>query len=139
LQLVTVEQGKVEMAFASRGMQDTYAVEPMMFVGTDRVLIVADTATEYSWGLVAFEFRGGQLRDLGELDVARRGSDEPFELENPLPFATARIANGEYEVSFATDLVLHPGGVDERRLPVRDGRAHVFRHSAAGWNLLAED
>jgi hypothetical protein len=136
LQLIELRQGKATLKFSSRGMNDSYVLQPMTFVGQDRILILAETGAEYSWGLAAFELRDGNLRDLGDIDVAGPESESSAGPESPLPFATARYVAGDYEVAFATELVFDPGGTNEALLRRTGERPLVVRHGPEGWQLV---
>jgi hypothetical protein len=108
--LVRVSAGDIHILDRTRGAMDSYSLRPTLFTGEDRVLILAETGAEYSWGISAFEFAGDRLRSLGNINVAR-SVNEPIETtENPLPYAKTRHGGDAYVVEFYTDLVIDPGG-----------------------------
>jgi hypothetical protein len=137
-QLLRIQSGKASVVFSSVGMMDSYVLKPMFFSNGTTVLILGETAAEYCWGIVAFEYRQGRLRDFGSINVARPG-DDVFEPDSPLPYASVRYLHGDYEVSFATDLVLGPGETTQVSLQRRGDRPHVFRHYPGGWRLVEND
>jgi len=97
-----------------------------VFVGGGRTLVLAEPATETSWGVRVYEIAGGALRELGEIDAA-----VPGELgeEDPTPFAKVSLDRGRVVVRFDRDLVLGTGKEDApvARRPV------VFRQGEAGF------
>ncbi len=118
----------------STGMQDSWFLSPVFFWTDDRVLVLADTGTEYSWGVVAFELRDATLRDLGVISVALDAEENTVD---PLPSAKVRRTEDGYLVEFHANLVWNPGGSDERPLPREAGRPHLFRSGAGGFEPVS--
>jgi hypothetical protein len=120
----------------SHGMQDSWYLRPVFYPSGDRTLILAETGAEESWGVVAFELHGTDLRDLGYLEVAEDAGEFTI---NPLPAARVRLINGIWSVEFDVDLVWNPGGGDERPLPRRNGKPHLFRNDSGQFALVLSD
>jgi hypothetical protein len=112
--------------FYSRGAMDSYILRPFFYIGDERILILAETGTEYTWGFSAYEFdnEGKSFGYLGGLPVARiyDGEDSWGELINPLDRARVFIEKGRYTIEFSTDIVLDPGGMDERLVESGGGK-----------------
>ena len=101
------------------------------------MLILAETGTEYSWGLSAYEFRAGELTALGSLDVARWSDDNYV---SALDKATVTLRDGRYVVEFAANLRLNPGGLHPWWLVrtkknitfIQDGKSFVLTGDSVG-------
>ncbi|CAN5727549.1 hypothetical protein BH23GEM11_BH23GEM11_04460 [soil metagenome] len=98
------------------GYMESLHLDPVFFRCSDRVIVLANTGDYYSWGLAAYVFQDGTVRHLGHLDAAAnpppwRPVDGP---SNPLPHATLRTAGDEITIDFEVDIVLNPGGREER-------------------------
>jgi len=100
--------------FRGAGMGDSYILRPTFYTGAGKVLALAETGTEYSWGLQAYEFADGTLVDLGALDVALWSGDNHV---NPLERASVSFGTAGYRVEFPYDLTLAPGGLYQWNLP----------------------
>jgi hypothetical protein len=126
--------------FYGRGAMDSYILNPFFYSGDVKILILAETGTEYTWGFSAYEFNAVKksITYLDELPVARvyEGEDSWGELINPLDRARVFLRNGRYTVEFDTDIVLEPGGMEERLIESEvgkilfhyDGKSFVMEH-----------
>jgi hypothetical protein len=130
--------GTLTELYHSRGMRDSYVLNPTFFIGKDRVLIIADTGAEYSWGLEAFEFRARDLKYLGTIKIAKKVSEDNYArgFTAPLKDAEAIFKGGSYHVAFTGDLYLDPGGRNERRIGTSNSRV-TFRYDGNGFKLSA--
>jgi hypothetical protein len=106
--LVKKEGDDYKQLFRGRGAGDSYNLDPYFYTNADRVLIISESGTEYSWGLSAYEFRNGKLKTLGTIDVARWSGENYID---PRDRATVFLRNGQYVVEFASNLRLDPGGL----------------------------
>jgi hypothetical protein len=126
--------------FYGRGAMDSYILDPFFYSGDTKILILAETGTEYTWGFSAYEFDAvkKEITYLDELPVARvyDGEDSWGELINPLDGARVFIEKGSYTIEFDTDIVLDPGGMEERLIESEggkilfhyDGKSFVMEH-----------
>jgi hypothetical protein len=125
--------------FYGRGAMDSYILNPFFYSGDTKILILAETGTEYTWGFSAYEFDAVKksITYLNELPVARvyDGEDSWGELINPLDRARVFIENGRYTIEFDTDIVLDPGGMGERLIESKGGKI-LFRYN--GENFVME-
>lgn len=126
--------GDLRPTFAGRGANDSYILDPTIFSTGGKRLILAETGTEYSWGLWAFDLRGSTLVDMGSIPVAYWDGES---LVNPLGRARVIAGRGGYRVEFRADLEMNPGGVHPWRL-VRRGEAIVFEQRGDRF-VLRED
>jgi hypothetical protein len=111
--------GFVELA-RTRGAADSYSLRPVVFTGGGRTLVLAEMATEYSWGVQVVEVAGKTLRQLGGIDAGVEGE---MGEEDPTPFARVRVEGGRFVITFDTDLVLGTGDPNAPRAK----RPVVFR------------
>jgi len=126
--------------FYGRGAMDSYILNPFFYSGDTKILILAETGTEYTWGFSAYVFDAVKksLTYLDELPVARvyDGENSWGELINPLDRARVFMKNGRYIIEFDTDIVLNPGGVEERLIKSEgvkilfhyDGKSFIMEH-----------
>ncbi|UCF80379.1 MAG: hypothetical protein JSV08_07670 [Acidobacteriota bacterium] len=130
------KEGYEEMG-RTRGMGDSYILEPVFFTGREKekVLILAELGTEYPWGLLACEISDGELVELGSIDAA--AFDEEEFAVDPTPYCTAKRENGKWVVEFRADLALDPGGLGEREI-LRIGDAPIVFESDGGEFTLKE-
>jgi hypothetical protein len=117
--------------FYGRGAFDSYILDPYFYIGEKKILILAETGTEYTWGFEAYEFdiEGKTISYLDRLPVARvdESEDSWGELINPLDRAQVSMENGRYTIAFTTDIVLDPGGMEERLIESHGGQI-VFHY-----------
>ncbi len=113
----------------TRGAGDAYSLKPVVFVGGGRTVVLAELATEYSWGLKVYEIAGSSIHELGAIDAA-----VPGELgeEDPTPWAKVSLEGGRVVVRFDKDLVL---GTGKENAPVAK-RPVVFRQDDGGFALV---
>ena len=104
------EQG-FSLLSKTQGMMDSYILRPTFFTVNTRTIIIGDTGAEYSWGVVVFEIANDKLKDLGTIDVAKPTEEDTV---NPIPDAQLKLSGGKLIVEFHTDLVLNPGGYNDR-------------------------
>jgi hypothetical protein len=118
---------------------DSYILNPFFYIGDTKILILAETGTEYIWGFSAYDFDAvkKEMTYLNMLPVARvyDGEDSWGELINPLDRARVFIKNGIYTIEFDTDIVLDPGRIDERLIESQGGKI-LFRYN--GENFVME-
>lgn len=122
-------RGELRELSRTRGAGDAYSLAPVVFAGGGRTFVLAEMATEYSWGLWVFEIAGTTLREVGTIDAAVPGENGE---EDPTPFARVRLERGRLVVRFDADLVLGTGKDDApiARKPV------VFREEGKGFVRL---
>jgi hypothetical protein len=108
-----IKEGEQGFSLLSKtgGMMDSYILEPTFFTANNRIIILADTGAEYSWGVVAFEILNDKLKDLGTINVAKPTEEDTT---NPIPDAQLKLSSGKLTVEFHTDLVFDPGGYNDR-------------------------
>ena len=104
----------------TRGVGDAYNLDPVVFTGAGRTVVLAELGTEYSWGLVAYEIAGRELRELGAIGVAAPGEEGE---RDPTPFARVHVEGGRLVVAFDVDMIEDPGGQHAKAL----ARPVVFR------------
>jgi hypothetical protein len=112
--LLQEDDGGLKGIYRGRGMADSYILRPTFFTGPGKVLILAETGTEYSWGLQAYEFAGGTLVALDSLDVAVCDGDNHV---NALLQANVSFGAEGFRVDFPYDLTLDPGSPYQWDLP----------------------
>jgi hypothetical protein len=108
-----IKEGEQGFSLLSKthGMMDSYILRPTFFTANNRTIILGDTGTEYSWGVVAFEIVNDKLKDLGTINVAKPTEEDTV---NPIPDAQLKLSSGKLIVEFHTDLVFDPGGYNDR-------------------------
>jgi len=124
--LLESTRGGIRELSRTRGAGDAYNLDPVVFVGKGRTIVLAELGTEYSWGLRVYEIAGATIRELGSIDAG-----VPGELGegDPTPFARVSLVGGRLVIRFDTDLVLGTGHEDApiAKKPV------VFRQEGAGF------
>ena len=129
--LVEEADGVLRRTFRGRGSGDSYSLDPTFYWDDARVLILAETGAEYSWGLWAYELSGSTLEDLGPLDVTFWSGENHV---NPLDHARVSFERGRYRVEFRVDLTLDPGGLHTWHL-IRAGEAIIFEQNVDRFRL----
>ena len=126
--LILLQSTKGEMRELSRtrGAGDAYSLTPVVFVGGGRTVVLAEPATEYSWGLRVYEIAGASIRELGAIDAAVPGENGE---EDPTPYARVSLEGGRLVVRFDKDLVL---GIGKEDAPIAR-RPVVFRQDEGGF------
>ena len=118
-------EGFVEL-FYGKGAMDSYILNPFFYSGDTKILILAETGTEYTWGFSAYEFDAVKtsIAYLDELPVARvyDGENSWGELVNPLDRARVFLDNGLYTIEFDTNIVLNPGSMEEKLIESKGGK-----------------
>ncbi len=107
--LLESARGGIRELARTRRAGDAYSLRPVVFAGGGRTIVLAELATEYSWGVWVYEVAGGAIRDLGAIDAAVPGE---MGEEDPTPFAKVSIERGKVVVRFDHDLVLGTGKED---------------------------
>lgn len=113
----------------TRGAGDAYSLNPVVFVGGGRTIVLAELAAESSWGVRVYEIAGTSVRELGAIDAAVPGD---IGGEDPTPWAKVSLEAGRVVVRFDRDLLLGTRGEDApvARRPV------VFRQADGGFALV---
>jgi hypothetical protein len=101
----------------TRGAGEAYSLEPVVFSGGGRTIVLAQLATEYSRGVRVYEIDGAAIRELGTIDAGVPGD---LGETDPIPFAKVRVEGGRIVVRFERDLVVGTGreGAPVARRPV---------------------
>lgn len=94
-----------ELARAGGGPQ-AHALDPVVFAGGGRAIVLARLGMESSRGVRVYEIAGASLRPVGTIDAG-----VPGELGegDPIPFASVSLDRGQVVVRFDADLVLGTG------------------------------
>jgi len=119
LALYVFEQlGEVfKQLFRSKGMNDSYILRPIFFVGQNRTLIMAETGDETgTWELHAFEVKDGKVAYVGTLDAARIDPKNPDCWSNPIRDARVEFVRNAYVVHIRGEVYVHHGREDQKRL-----------------------
>ena len=117
----------------SHGMMDSYILRPTFFTANNRTIILGDTGTEYSWGVVAFEVVNDKLKDLGTIDAAKPAEEDTV---NPIPDAQLKLSGGKLIVEFHTDLIFDPGGYNDRLVKRVDSQPIRFEYDGKKFMLI---
>lgn len=126
------EKGYKQLA-RTRGAADSYLLNPMIFAGGGKKLVLAEIGTEYPWGMLVYEIRERDLVHLGSLDVAAIVEDG--ELACAIPYAEILLDNKQWIVKFHTDLELNPGGKDQKQIKRAGEKPVIFKHQGKGFKL----
>lgn len=116
----------------SHGQMDSYILQPTFFTSKDRVIILGDTGTEYSWGVATYEIKNDRLKDLVGIGVAKPAEDNTI---NPIPDAVLKSSKGRLRVEFHTDLYFNTGMSKEGLVKRVKGRPIVFEHDGKKFQL----
>ncbi|HET8538960.1 MAG TPA: hypothetical protein VFL83_03710 [Anaeromyxobacter sp.] len=127
--LLQSAKGGVRELARTRGAGDAYSLTPVVFRGGGRTIVLAELATEYSWGLRVYEIAGSSIHELGSIDAGVQGD---LGEEDPTPFAKVSLERGRVVVRFDSDLVVGTGkeGAPVAKKPV------VFRQDDGGFALV---
>jgi hypothetical protein len=129
LHLIAEEAGSYRVVTRSRGAGDSYILRPALFPAGECVIVLSETGTEYSWGLVAHRLCGDRLETLGPLPVAL-AEEHPAGATTVSPVGVARVqaSAGGVRVEFHADVVVEPGGRAEEELRRRGAEPIAFRY-----------
>lgn len=115
LMLFKKEGGADKRVYYSKGSWDSYILRPTFFAncGGYYLLILAETGTEYSWGMRVFAYKLGQVKDLGDIPIAMDVEDERFN-DSAIPHMRFREEGSSLVISFDNKVVRDPGGLHEK-------------------------
>ena len=116
----------------SHGQMDSYILRPTFFTNKNRIIILGDTGTEYSWGVATYEIKNDRLKDLGGIGVAKPAEDNTI---NPIPDAILKSSKGRLRVEFHTDLYFNMGMSKEGLVKRVNGRPIVFEYDGKKFQL----
>ena len=116
----------------SHGQMDSYILRPTFFTAKNKIIILGDTGTEYSWGVATYEIKNDRLKDLGGIGVAKPTEETTI---NPIPDAVLKLSGNTLRVEFHTDLVFDPGGAKDRQVKREKGRPIVFEYDGKEFQL----
>jgi hypothetical protein len=130
LLLVEAQPSGIRELSRTRGAGEAYSLEPVVFSGGGRTVVLAQLATEYSRGVRVHEIAGAAIRELGTIDAGVPGD---LGETDPIPFAKVLLEGGRVVVRFERDLVIGTGreGAPVARRPV------VFRQHGDEFVLAA--
>ncbi len=131
LMLVEKAGAGIKVLAEGRGTGDAYSLQPVVFTGDGRTIVLAELAAEYSWGLQVYEVVGSELRALGSIDAGVPGNEGAADEQDPTPFARVRIEDGKVVVTFDRDLVIGTGNPDSKIA----SKPVVFRQGSKGFVL----
>lgn len=116
--LFTKQGMEIVELYRSRGWEGSWILKPTFFIGTDHVLIIAETEAEEFGGLEAFEFKDRNLKYLGPLSVAKKEKNaiDEDEFVNPLKDAIAEFKGNTYYITMKGDLYLNWDGPNKRKI-----------------------
>jgi hypothetical protein len=115
-------------------MYDEDFVRPTFFSLGDRTLVLADHGSEDAYGVLAWSFEGGGVRDLGDLQVALPEDADVF-TRGAAPTARVALRDARYTVTIPGPVLLDPRGEDER-LIARKGEFVRFEELAGKLALV---
>jgi hypothetical protein len=122
----------VEELFRGRGAGDSYFLRPTFFFGEGRLLILAETGTEYTWGFDAYSLEDETMLELGGIGAAFSDGETTM---SPLEWSRVRSDGSAFTVGFSSDLVLDPGTRHEWFLP-RSGDEIRFAQLGERFDLV---
>lgn len=111
---------KFEKRAQTHGAGDSYAYDPIYFVGAHRTFVLARTGAESEWGYDVFEIRDDAWVDLGTLPVV-----SPNEEEDTVGVLGAALESGQLVIEFNTPTVVEVGAGDERKPIERAGNKPI--------------
>lgn len=128
-QLVAIDAARAATLHESPRLYDADFVHPRFFRFDDRTLMLADHGNEDAYGVLAWSFEQGRIRDLGELPIALPG--DVF-TSGAAEAARAELRDGRYVVSVDGPVLLHPLERREQRFRAmrfeeRDGKLVMAR------------
>jgi hypothetical protein len=127
-QLVAVRDGG-QVLHESARLYDADFVVPKFFDVAGRTLMLADYGSEDNWGVIAWSFEQGTVRDLGTLEIALSEEDGEF-TGGAAAAARVDVVDGAYVVTIPGPVLLDPRGTNERLL-ANEGEVVTFREIAA--------
>jgi hypothetical protein len=128
-QLVALGVGDdVRVLHASPRLYDDDFVHPTFFAFSDRTLMLADHGSEDAYGVLAWSFETGSVRDFGQLQIALPEEKDVF-TRGAAATARVEIKDDKYVITIPGPVLLNPQGENERLL-AKKGKTVTFRESA---------
>lgn len=111
--LIKMNKTEKKISYVSTGSGDNYSMNPYFFKvknNSNRILILCELGTEYSWGFRVFLFENNQMKDIGDLDIAKN-VDESKDDSALRSLKILEYKNG-IKFQFRGNLNLYPGEAD---------------------------
>lgn len=96
-QLIAIRDGR-QVLHESARLYDADFVVPKFFEAAGRTLMLADFGSEDNWGVLAWSFEQGTVRDLGTLEVALSEEEDGF-TRGAAAAATVDVVAGAYVIT----------------------------------------
>jgi hypothetical protein len=119
--VVTAADGAV--LHESARLFDTDFIHPRFFRFADRTLMLADFGSEDAYGMIAWSFEAGGVRDLGVLDLSLDGDGFAG---GAAPSARVEVVDGVYVITIPGPVLFDPRGPSEV-LIAREGEVVTIR------------
>jgi hypothetical protein len=124
LALFRVTPAGLQVTHSSRHLFDDDFIKPSFFEFPDRTLLLADHGSEDAYGVIAWSFENGAVRDLGEIPVALPEDSDVF-TRGAARFATVVFDQGRYTIEIPGPLLLNPRSENQTEL-ARQGETARF-------------
>lgn len=126
--------GAAEIVHESRRLFDDDFINPTFVAFPGHTLLLADHGSEDAYGMIAWSFQDGRVRDLGELEVALPEESDVF-TRGAARTARVGLRNGVYVVRIPGPLLLYPQQERERLL-ARRGEVATFHEIDGKFELV---
>ncbi len=126
--------GDVRVLHESPRLYDDDFVQPTFFVFSNRTLLLADHGSEDAYGMLAWSIENGDVRDLGQLQIALPEEKDVF-TRGAASTARVEMKDGKFVITVPGPVLLNPQGEDERQL-AKKGEVATFRESAGHFELV---
>ncbi len=115
-QLAAVDAARAATLHESPRLYDDDFVYPRFVRFPGRTLMLADHGSEDAYGVLAWSFEEGRIRDLGELPIALPEREYGIFTRGAAPFARVQLVDGRYVVTVAGPVLLYPREEREQEL-----------------------
>ena len=125
---------RFKVTFASYGAGESYIYKPTFFRKGDKIIIVCEMGTEYSWGLDAFLLVEGEFIRMGNMNVAADANNENHQ-ESAASFLEISEDADTLLFTFQNRvrLFLYPG--EEEETTIQPSSLSYRYHFADGWSM----
>jgi hypothetical protein len=93
-----------ELLAHTRGAQDSYILQPSIYCGNGKTIILAEVGAEESWGYEVYELIGKKLVSMGPLDVILDAPNANSD-EAAIPSAV-KVVGGKWVIDFNSNILL---------------------------------
>jgi hypothetical protein len=125
-----------QVAHESMRLFDDDFIYPTFFCFSERTLLLADHGSEDAYGVIIWSFEDGQIRDLGELQIALPENGDVF-ARGVSPKTNVVVRDGAYVIRVPAPVLLYPRE-DREQLIGKRGEVVTFREIGGTFEIVSQ-